>query len=85
MVLHLLSSTKLITPHLRKTEDALCEYILAKQGMYLEGAITFPHEDRTSRNSDETRLSFEDRFGGLSMNGGAKIEKGTKIACACIY
>ena len=60
MVLYLRSSTKLMISRLRKTEDALCDCLLAKQGAYLEGAATFPHNDRTSRNSGQTQLSFED-------------------------
>ena len=51
MVLQLHSSTKLMIPSVRKIEDALCEYLITKQGAYLEGAFMFPHDDRMSKNS----------------------------------
>ena len=71
-------------PSLRETEVALCESLLAGQRADLEGTAAFPHRHRTSRSSGEKRLSSEDRYGGLSVSGGAKTEKGTKITCACI-
>ena len=56
--LHPSNSSQLMEPRDRKTEGALCEYLLARQRACLEGTVTFPHMFRTSRIGGELRLSF---------------------------